>query len=145
MVADRDKFGPVISVRLPEKKHSEYVSASLAAGVSLSKIVRRCLDGVSPQIVVGDGNQRRVMTQQEVERLSAAASAAKRAKPPRATDEERRLLYLFSKASNNINQLAHRANADHLAGKLSEQTYEDILYNLELIARYMKATTTHAD
>jgi hypothetical protein len=40
---------------------------------------------------------------------------------------------------------AHRANADHLAGTLSESTYEGILYNLEQIARYLKAAIHHAD
>jgi hypothetical protein len=57
---------------------------------------------------------------------------------PKASADTRRLLYLFNKSSNNMNQLAHRANADHLAGTLSESTYEGILYNLEQVARYLK-------
>ena len=53
--------------------------------------------------------------------------------------ELRRLLFLVNKTSNNINQLAHRANSDHLAGKLTENNYINILKNLESINLYLKA------
>ena len=64
---------------------------------------------------------------------------------PKASPDRKRLLYLVNKTSNNINQLAHRANSEHLAGKLSEKSFEAILDNLELIARYLKATVHHVD
>lgn len=48
-----------------------------------------------------------------------------------------RAILLLSKASNNLNQLAHRANADHLAGKLSEATYTAILSQLSLLNNYL--------
>ncbi len=64
---------------------------------------------------------------------------------PKATADKHRALYLLNKAGNNINQLAHRANAAHQAGKLSEKTLEGILDNLELITRYLKATVGHVD
>lgn len=48
----------------------------------------------------------------------------------------KRLVFLASKASNNINQLAHRANSDYQAGKVSEQTYENILIELQWLNRY---------
>lgn len=51
-----------------------------------------------------------------------------------------RLIYLVNKASNNINQLAHRANADHLAGVASEATYTRILTELHTLSHYLKAT-----
>lgn len=57
----------------------------------------------------------------------------------------RRMLMLMNKTSNNINQLAHRANADYLAGVLSESTYAGILDNLETISRYVKAMVDRAD
>ena len=56
-----------------------------------------------------------------------------------------RLAYLFNKASNNINQLAHRANADHLAGITTEETYTRILAELHTLAHYMKAALKDAD
>jgi hypothetical protein len=56
-----------------------------------------------------------------------------------------RLIYHFNKAGNNLNQLTHRVHGDHLAGKTSQATYESLLYQLELITRYLKATVSHAD
>lgn len=106
-----------VSFRLSEADALAYQAKCAEAGLTPSEFFRECVLTNRTQIVAR----------------------------PRVTQDTRQLLYLFSKASNNINQLAHRANADHLAGKLSEQTYEDILYHLELIARYMKATATHAD
>lgn len=43
-----------------------------------------------------------------------------------------------------MNQLAYRANSDFQSGKLSEKTYEEILNNLDVISRYLKATLNHA-
>ncbi|MET3135220.1 hypothetical protein AAKU55_005528 [Oxalobacteraceae bacterium GrIS 1.11] len=63
----------------------------------------------------------------------------------KASPERGRLVYLMNKASNNINQLAHRANADHLAGVVSEATYTRILAELEMLAHYMKAAIKDAD
>ena len=56
-----------------------------------------------------------------------------------------RLVYLINKAGNNINQLAHRANTAHQAGKVSEETYSGILADLQTLAYYMKATLKDAD
>ena len=56
-----------------------------------------------------------------------------------------RLIYHFNKAGNNLNQLTHRVHGDHLAGKTNQATYESVLYQLELITQYLKATVTHAD
>lgn len=50
----------------------------------------------------------------------------------------KRLLFLANKASNNINQLAHRANADFQAGKVSEKTYEGVLLELHSLTRFFK-------
>ena len=56
---------------------------------------------------------------------------------PQVTKEWARLAYLFSKASNNINQLAHRANADHLAGVVSEATYVRVVRELHALSDAM--------
>lgn len=53
--------------------------------------------------------------------------------------DKTRLLYLFNKASNNLNQLAHRANSDHRAGMLTEKTYASILAELAELRRAMLA------
>ena len=54
------------------------------------------------------------------------------------TPDYKRLLFLANKASNNINQLAYRVNADHLAGKVSEKTYESVLLELHALTRFFK-------
>lgn len=51
--------------------------------------------------------------------------------------EYKRLLFLANKASNNINQLAHRANADYQARTLSQESYREILLELKALNRYL--------
>lgn len=144
-MANKEKLGPVIAFRLPEAKHDEYQAAARAAGVSLSVIIRRCLAESSPQIIVGDGESRRPLSLVEMERMAAAASVLKKIKPPKPSEEKRRLLYLFNKTSNNINQLAYRANSDHQAGIISDNTYTGILAELHTLTYYMKAALKDAD
>lgn len=144
-MANKENLGPVIAFRLPEAQHNEYQAAALAAGVSMSAIVRRCLAESSPQIVVGEGEDRRPLSLVEMERMAAAAAVVKKIKPPKPSEEKRRLLYLFNKTSNNINQLAYRANSDHQAGIISDDTYTRILAELHTLAHYMKASLKDAD
>ena len=114
---EAEKLTRPVSFRLTAADHAAYLAKVEASGLKPSEFFRECVLQNRTQIVA-------------------------RAK---ASPERGRLLYLFNKASNNMNQLAHRANADHLAGTLSESTYEGILYNLEQIARYLKAAIHHAD
>lgn len=74
--------------------------------------------------------------------LTNRTTVIARAKP---SQDKRRLLYLFNKTGNNINQLAHRANSDYLAGTLTETTYEQILQSLEQISRFMKASLPNVE
>jgi len=61
------------------------------------------------------------------------------------TPDYKRALFLLSKTSNNINQLAHRANTDHQQGILSEEKYAKILSELQELTAYMKAVIKDAD
>ena len=106
-----------VSFRLAEADFLAYQAKCAEAGLSPSDYFRECVLTNRTQIVA----------------------------KPKASADTRRLLYLFNKASNNMNQLAYRANTDHLAGKLSESTYEGILYNLEQVSRYLKASLNHVD
>ena len=56
---------------------------------------------------------------------------------PVASADARRAVYLLQKASNNINQLAHRANSEHLAGVLSDTTFLSIVSQLEQLNQFM--------
>lgn len=64
---------------------------------------------------------------------------------PKASVDKQRLLYLFNKASNNINQLAHRAHGDHIEGKTSEATYLSILAQLQMLVQIMKGSCDGVD
>ena len=141
----KEKLGPVIAFRLPETKHAEYQAAALAAGVSLSAVVRQCLAESSPQIIVGEGKTRRPLSLPEMERMAAAAAVVKKIKPPKPSEDKRRLIYLFNKASNNLNQLAHTANAAELAGTVTPATYAGILTELQALADTMKEAIRNAD
>lgn len=106
----REGLGKPVSFRLSETDFLAYQEKVQASGLTSADFFRNCILTNRTQIV---------------------------AKPQVSVDRSR-LLYLISKASNNINQLAYRANSDHLTGLLSDATYKAILSELDLIARYLK-------
>ena len=85
------------------------------------------------------------LTQSEFFRQAVLTNRTQVIARPSASPERRRLLYIFNQASNNLNQIAHRANADHVSGNLSEATYEQVLEQMQLISRYLKATLAKVD
>nr|WP_323123153.1 plasmid mobilization relaxosome protein MobC [Burkholderia alba] len=66
------------------------------------------------------------------------------ARPP-ASVERKRIMFVVNKAGNNINQLAHIANSQKVAGKLSEATLVAILDELELVTQLLKAHLHRVD
>lgn len=96
-----------VSFRLTEADHAAWLAKVEASGMSPSDFFRDAVLTNKTQIVARK----------------------------KATKDTTRLQYLFNKTSNNMNQLAYRANADHLAGKLSEATYAAILAELSAIRR----------
>ncbi|WP_018079277.1 plasmid mobilization protein [Thiobacillus denitrificans] len=113
---DAQKLTRPVSFRLTDADHAAYQAKVKASGLTPSKFFREAVLTNRTQIVAR----------------------------PKASPEWGRLLYLFNKASNNINQLAYRANADHLAGVVSEDTYSRILADLHGLAHYMKAAIKDA-
>ncbi len=63
---------------------------------------------------------------------------------PVASADARRAVFLLQKASNNVNQLAHRANAEHLAGLLSDGTFSEIVGQLQQLNSFMLEQTIEA-
>lgn len=63
----------------------------------------------------------------------------------RASLDAKKMLYLFTTVSNNINQLAHRVNADHLANKNSESTYSALLASLDAINNQLRQVLKNVD
>jgi hypothetical protein len=60
---------------------------------------------------------------------------------PVALVDTKRAVFLLQKASNNVNQLAHRANSEYLTGLVSESTYAAILDQLEQLNNFMLSQT----
>lgn len=108
--------GKPIAFRLPDQEREAWLAKVHASGLTQSEFFRRA-----------------VINNSTVVQAETQVSA-----------DVRRLVYLFQKAGNNINQLAHRAHGDRLAGKLNQATYDSIEYHLRLIHMYLKATLPHA-
>lgn len=85
------------------------------------------------------------MTQSEFFREAVIGNKTTVIARKKASVDKMRLLQVYAKTSNNMNQIAHRANSEHVQGKLSESTYEQILYQLETIATYLRTTLNHVD
>lgn len=112
-----EKLTEPVSFRLAKSDYATFVAKVQASGMKESAFLRDCVLGNKTQIVA----------------------------KPKANVDVTRLLYLSNKVSNNVNQLAHRVNTDHLAGKINDATYERLLFELQAIAQYMKATLKNAD
>lgn len=108
-----------VCFRLSEPEYATYRARCAAAGLSVSDFFRAAVLANRTQIVA--------------------------IRKPLSSPDPLRLLYLVNKTSNNINQLARRANEDNLAGKLDEPTYGKILAQLELIATQLKDAVLHVD
>ena len=106
-----------VSFRLALPDHAAYLAKAKAAGVKPSDFFRDAVLNNKTQIV---------------------------ARTPPSSDK-RRLIYLFNKASNNLNQLAHTANAAELAGTVTPATYAGILAELQTLADVMKKAIRDAD
>ncbi|GBL45074.1 hypothetical protein SFMTTN_0878 [Sulfuriferula multivorans] len=63
----------------------------------------------------------------------------------KASKDKQRLLFLFNKASNNINQIAHRANEAHAMKKVDALLYRTILGSLAVLSQILKSEIDNVD
>ena len=98
-------LGKPIAFRLSEADRAVYLEKVAASGLTQSEFFRQAVLTNRTQVIAR----------------------------PKASDDRKRLLYVFNKISNNLSQLAHRANSEHVRGKLSEATYEQMLDQLQMI------------
>ncbi|WP_287101551.1 plasmid mobilization relaxosome protein MobC [Hydrotalea sp. AMD] len=106
-----------VSFRLSETDHAAYMEKVELSGLKPSEFFRDCVLQNKTQVIAREKN----------------------------SQERDRLIYLFNKASNNVNQLARRANTDYLAGKISENTYAGIRSELHELTHYLKAVIGNVD
>lgn len=107
----------VVSFRLNDRDYAVHVGKCQAAGLNESEFYRQHVLNNTTQVIAR----------------------------PSASLEKKKMLYLVNKASNNLNQLAHRANSEHLEGVISEKTYSEILDNLQRMADYFKVVIANVD
>ena len=103
--------------RLTEEVSSALDEKCRSAGLTPSEFIRDCVLSNRTQIV-------------------ARAQASK---------EKERMLFLFNKASNNMNQIAHRANEAHVMKKIDALLYRTILGSLAVLSQILKSEIENAD
>jgi len=64
---------------------------------------------------------------------------------PKLSRDVGKLIYLFAKASNNLNQLAHQANSAANKGDLNHEELMDLLHVLHSLDLNFKQEFAHAD
>jgi hypothetical protein len=109
---DRPKLTKTISVRLTDEQHADFLKKLAPSGLNESQWMRRAILANETAIIAA----------------------------PVQTEADRRLLFINSKASNNVNQLAHAVNYARIKGDLNEKLCLDLLTRLDLILHYMKAS-----
>lgn len=115
--ADGRKLTRPVSFRLTDADHAAYLAKVEASGLKPSEFFRDCVLQNRTHVI---------------------------ARTP-ASSDKRRLLYLFNKASNNMNQIAHAANSAELAGTATPATYAGILAELQAISDMMHKVIADAD
>lgn len=61
-----------------------------------------------------------------------------------ASPHKARAVFLLQKASNNLNQLAHRANSAHRAGKLEQQILSLVAAELQKLNKFLLSQVQEA-
>lgn len=102
----------IIATRLQGADYQQFMSDFKTSGLSRSEYLRQAV----------------------VQRKTTIVAVDKK-----VSEDDRYKVFLLKKASNNANQLAHQANAAHQAGKISEGLYKEVLSNLDIFIRQMKA------
>lgn len=59
--------------------------------------------------------------------------------------EKKRMQFIFNKAGNNINQIAHSMNAARMTGKVSDTFLQNALLCLGDISKFLKSALNHVD
>ena len=110
---DSERFGSTISFRVTVDVYADFQNQCSSANMTKSELFRDYIAKNKVQVI---------------------------ARPAPSRDAKRSVL-LLQKASNNINQLAHRANSDKLKGLLSDENYQNFTSQLEKLNRFMLEET----
>lgn len=106
---EKEKVTPTIAFRVNQDDYDKFEAKCAAAGLTKSKFFRDHVIHNTTQVIAS--------------------------LPPSA--DARRAVFLLQKASNNLNQLAHRANVANRAGQLGDATFEALLDQLQQLNQFM--------
>jgi len=106
---DEEKLSETISFRVNKKDFLKFEGKRLAAGLDRSKFYRDHVANNTTKVIA----------------------------KPAASADAKRAVFLLQKASNNLNQLAFRANASHRANQLAENTFDAIVDQLKQLNQFM--------
>lgn len=108
--SDDEKLERTIAFRLTRGDFAAYEKKFSVSGLTQSEFFREHVLGNTTRVV-----------------------AVQRKVPPDA----KRAIFLLQKASNNVNQLAYKANVAYREGKLDEKTLAGILHQLSQLNSFM--------
>lgn len=111
------RLGKPISFRVPPEVEEQFRAKAEASGMSQADFLRECVLNNRTKVI---------------------------ARPAQSGDRKL-LLYAINKIGNNLNQLAHAANAANLTGRVSEPTYRAILDHLQWVERYLTGILGRVD
>lgn len=111
---DGEPLGKTISFRVQENVYSDFEAQRKVANMTKSELFRDYIAKNKIHVIARHAPSR----------------------------DEKRSVLLLQKASNNINQLAHRANKDSLTGLLSDEYYKALTSQLERLNRFLLAQTS---
>lgn len=106
-----------VGFRLTESEYDTYRTKVMSSGMTPSEFFRQCVLTNRTHIV----------------------------ERPRVSVERKRIMYVINKTGNNINQLAHVANAARVSGHLSESTFVALIDELEMVTQLLKAHLHRVD
>lgn len=106
---DAEKLSETISFRVNKRDFLDFEGKRLAAGLDKSKFYRDHVARNTTQVIAR----------------------------PLPSPDAKRAVFLLQKASNNLNQLAHRANAAYRAGQLTEGAFAAIVDQLQQLNQFM--------
>jgi hypothetical protein len=115
--AEKDNLSVVSSFRINQSVDDKLRSQLSASGLSRSEWIREAVLKNETQVIAR-------------QRKSADA---------------KHVLFLCNKASNNINQLAHRANVAHKAGQLTSLSLQSILLELQALNDFLLGASKNVD
>lgn len=112
-----EPLGETISFRIPVSKEPAFEAKWKSSGMERSEFLVRCVLE----------NKTQVLARQK------------------ASVDKERMLFLFAKASNNLNQIAHKANEAHALKKVDEALYRAVLGQLASLSSLLKTGLENVD